>query len=81
MRVAQKVILFFPSLSLLLPEHRYGLALTRPVLVMAKEICPGEMPSFDPRSCSEAKKRPFSSDGSESLFAMCPKAGWFGYLA
>ncbi|XP_003970605.1 NF-kappa-B-repressing factor [Takifugu rubripes] len=30
---------------------------------MAKETCTGEMPSFDPRSCSEAKKRPFSSDG------------------
>uniref|UniRef100_H3DE93 NFKB repressing factor n=3 Tax=Tetraodon nigroviridis TaxID=99883 RepID=H3DE93_TETNG len=33
------------------------------VLVMAQGNCTGEMPSFDLRACSEAKKRPFSSDG------------------
>lgn len=43
---------------------------------MAQGNCTGEMPSFDLRACSEAKKRPFSSDGSESLFEMlfsCPR--------
>lgn len=38
---------------------------------MAEGTCTGEMPSFDLRACSEAKKRPFSSDGSEFLFVMC----------
>lgn len=39
--------------------------------MMAEGTCTGEMPSFDLRACSEAKKRPFSSDGSEFLFVMC----------
>lgn len=59
------------------PRNRYGLVLTGPVLVMAKETCTGEMPSFDPRSCSEAKKRPFSSDGSESLYITCSNVALF----
>lgn len=33
---------------------------------MAEGTCTGEMPSFDPSLSSEAKKRPISSDGSES---------------
>lgn len=38
--------------------------------VMAEGTDCGDMPSFDPRPTSEAKKRPFSSDGS-----MCSLAG------
>lgn len=48
--------------------NRYGLTLTWTELVMAEGNCFGEMPSFD--SSSEAKKRHFSSDGSESVFGL-----------
>lgn len=37
---------------------------------MAEGNCFGEMPSFDSSASSEAKKRHFSSDGSESLFGL-----------
>lgn len=58
-------------LNVVSSRHRYGQGLTWTVLVMAEGTCTGEMPSFDLRACSEAKKRPFSSDGSESLFVTC----------
>lgn len=61
-------------------RHRYGQGLTWTVLGMAEGTCTGEMPSFDLRACSEAKKRPFSSDGSESLFGMCCNVFSFLFL-
>lgn len=45
--------------------------------MMAEGTFTGEMPSFDLRACSEAKKRPFSSDGSEFLFVTCCNVFFF----
>lgn len=64
-------------LKVISSRHRYGHGLTWTVLVMAEGTCTGEMPSFDLRACSEAQKRPFSSDGSESLFVMCCNVFFF----
>lgn len=52
-------------------NDRYGPDLIWTVLVMAEGTCTGEMPSFDLSPSFEAKKRPNSSDGSESSSGFC----------
>ncbi|KAI5105137.1 NF-kappa-B-repressing factor, partial [Silurus meridionalis] len=50
----------------------YGPQLMQRVLEMAEGIHVGEMPSYEPVSSAEAKKRPNSSDGSEEPMRKMP---------